>query len=115
GAGAGGEQGMGEPRARKPRRQRNAADGEKERQIVEQELPAAQIPPFAEPALLVWQKEPAGAAGETEVVERDAGELGGRDGEEREVDALDAEAEAEPADDRARRHRGCDRRNDADP
>src|SRR5262249_2828554 len=86
--------------------------GARARQIVEQHLPAAQVPPFAEAALLIEQKEPPRAAGEIEMVERDAGELGGRDGEQREVDALDPEAEAEPTDHGARGHRD---RNGAEP
>ena len=49
------------------------------------------------------------------MVEADAGELGEGDGEDREIDAGDAEAERQEADDRAAGHRDRDRGRKADP
>src|SRR5258707_14948423 len=49
------------------------------------------------------------------MIEKDAGELGKRDGEEREVDAGDAEAKAEGGDDDAGEARDRHPREDAEP
>ena len=47
------------------------------------------------------RNKPADACDKIEMIEADAGELGERDGQDREIDAGDAEAEREKADDRA--------------
>ena len=49
------------------------------------------------------------------MVEADAGELGERDGQDGEIDAGDAEAERQEADDRAAGHRDRDRGQQAEP
>src|SRR5581483_7416576 len=61
------------------------------------------------------QKESAGSAREIKMIERDAGKFGEGDGQQSEIDALDPEAKAEPADRRTEggRYRHCG--EDAEP
>src|SRR5262249_37780358 len=61
------------------------------------------------------QEEAARTADPSEVIEADARKLGESDGEDREIDATDAEAKGEEADDGAARHRDRDRRGQPEP
>ena len=61
------------------------------------------------------QEEAGRAADVARVVEADAREFGERDGQDREIDAGDAEAERQESDDRAARHRDRHRGEQPDP
>jgi hypothetical protein len=58
-----------------------------------------------------WQEQALGAAEKRRVVDHDPGEFGEGDGEQREVDPADGEAETEIADDASHEHREQDRRH----
>src|SRR6266478_5591493 len=93
----------------------NRAGRERQRQIVEQKLPAAQVPPLAHALFFKRQEQPGGAARQLQVIKTDPRELGECDGEQREIDARDAESKAEPANHGAKRRHHCDRRKHAEP
>ena len=94
---------------------RKADDRERQDDVVEHHRLAAQVPQIVLRVLRDRQEEAGRAADEAQVVEADAGELGERDGQDREIDAGDAEAERQESDDRAARHRDRDRGQQADP
>jgi hypothetical protein len=86
--------------------------GEQQAEVVEQQRPTAQVPPLR---VGDAQEQAAGRAGIVEVVEGDAGEFREGDGEQCEVDAANAEAEAKPADHGRERGGNCNRREHPEP
>ena len=96
--------------------------GERERQqhVVEHDRPAAQIPKIVGGVVGDRQEEAGGTADPVEMIETDAGEFGEGDGEDREIDAGDAEAERQEPDEGAdqrgdQRRRPASRARDATP
>src|SRR4051794_25890241 len=80
--------------------------GEREDHVVIHERRPAEVRDVPGIALRHAQEHAARSADPVEMVESDAGELGKGDGEEREIDPRDAEAEGEKADHHAEQHAG---------